>query len=226
MRGTSVAINEALSRRAALLALATVAGCARLPPGRVDAVALAPAERPGRVYLIRGFLDWYSTGLDALAADVRRAGVAAAVYREEQWSDLADALLARPPLPGPLVLVGFSYGADDAIHISRRLAEHNRRVDLLVLIDPVTPAPVPANVGRCISFYQPNGAWDLLPFLRGVPVHAAPGAAQPANVDVRARPDLVEPNTSHATIAANAKVHRAIVDLIRQTCRPATRPHG
>ena len=170
---------------------------------------------PPRVCLVRGYLDWYSTGMDRLADQLRAAGEPAVAYREEQWGDLADALLARPPA-GPLVLVGFSYGADDVILIARRLAERHQPVALLVTIDPVTPAAVPANVGRCVDFYQPNGVWDLFPFLRGVPLSADAGAPPPLNVDVRARPDLVEPDTSHATIAANARVHRAIVDLVRR----------
>ena len=198
--------------------LATLAGCAHASP----AVALPQATRPGRVYLIRGFRDWYSTGVDRLAAELRADGVAAAAYAEADGSDVADALLARPDLPGPLVLVGFSYGADDVIAIARRLAEHGRPVDLLVTIDPVTPDAIPANVRRCVNFYQPNGVWDALPFLRGVPVRGDPDAVIPENVDVKARPDLAEPDTSHATIAANANVHRQILALVRQTCPRGT----
>ena len=202
------------------IALMGMAGCARLPAGPTDAVALGPAARAGHVYVVRGFLDWYSAGMDRLTAELRAAGAAAAAYREEQWSDLADALLARPALPGPVVLVGFSYGADDVIAVARRLGDHGRAVDLLVTIDPVTPADVPANVRRCVCFYQPNGVWDAFPFLRGVPLHAAAGGQPPENLDVRARTDLAEPGTSHATIAGNEKVHRAIVALVLATCPP------
>ena len=205
-------------RLPAIPLLLAILGCARLPAGRTDALPSAP--RGGGVYLVRGYLDWYSTGMDRLADQLRAAGLPAAAFREEQWGDLADGLLARPDRPGPLVLVGFSYGADDVILIARRLAEHGRPVDLLVTIDPVTPAAVPGNVRRCVDFYQPNGVWDAFPFLRGVPLQAEAGATEPANVNVRARPDLVEPDTSHATIAGNEKVHRAIIELVRQTCSP------
>jgi pimeloyl-ACP methyl ester carboxylesterase len=198
-----------------LIAVAATPGCARLPPGRTDELPSTP--RVGTVCVIRGYLDWYSTGMDRLAEQLRAAGVPAVTYREEQWGDLGDALLAHPDLSRPLVLVGFSYGADDAILVARRLAGRHRPVDLLVTIDPVTPAAVPANVGRCVNFYQPNGLWDLLPFLRGVPLHADAGAADPVNVNVRSRPDLVEPDTSHATIAGNEHVHRAIIELVRET---------
>ena len=114
-----------------LPALAALAGCARLASG--------PAVPP-RVCLVRGYLDWYSTGMDRLTAELRVAGQPAAAYREEQWGDLADALIAAPPA-GPLVLVGFSYGADDVILIARRLAERHRSVALLVTIDPSRPRP-------------------------------------------------------------------------------------
>ena len=200
------------------VALATLAGCGRLAPG--PTVALPAAPRAARAYLIRGYLDWYSTGMDRLADELKSAGIAAAAYREEQWGDLADGLLGRPNLVGPTVLIGFSYGADDVILIAHRLGRHGRRVDLLVTIDPVTPAAVPSNVRRCVNFYEPNGVWDVFPFLRGVPLHADAGAREPENVNVRARADLMEPGTSHATIAGNEKVHRAIVGLARDTCGP------
>jgi len=40
--------------------------------------------------------------------------------------------------------------------------------------------------------------------LRGVPVRGG------ENINVRTRPDLIEPNTSHGTIAGNEKIHAAI----------------
>jgi hypothetical protein len=77
----------------------------------------------------------------------------------------------------------------------------------------VTPADVPTNVMRCVSFYEPNGFWDIFPWLRGVPLTADPGG-HVENTNIRARPDLDEPDTSHGTIAANEKVHRAIIALV------------
>jgi thioesterase domain-containing protein len=84
--------------------------------------------------LIRGFQDWYSTGIDALANELRAAGVDARVYAQADGKLAGDALLADAPRP--LVLIGFSYGADDAVRISRRLKKANKPVDLLITIDP------------------------------------------------------------------------------------------
>lgn len=138
----------------------------------------------------------------------------AQVYRESQWREVADAIDRRyrsGSAPRPLVLIGFSYGADDVLRIAEQLDRDSIPVDLLITIDPVTPPQVPGHVRACYNYYQTNGIWDLFPWLRGIPLRASrPG--QLVNVDIRReRPDLLEPNTSHATIAADPKLHREIV---------------
>jgi pimeloyl-ACP methyl ester carboxylesterase len=186
------------------------AGCTRLAPGDLKLIARDQSPAP-RVYLIRGYLDWYSTGMDQLSTELKSAGVDAAAFREEQWGNLSDALIQHDR--HPLVLIGFSYGADDAILIARRLNDRHLPVDLLITIDPVTPATVPPNVARCVNFYQPNGWWDMLPWLRGVPLQPDPGITID-NINIRNRPDLNQPGTSHGTIAANPNIHREIAALI------------
>lgn len=183
-------------------------GCAGVAPVHVDHPLQAG---PLHIVLIRGFRDWYSTGIDTLGATLGRDGFQTSVFPENQWRAVADAL-GRSVDRRPLVLVGFSYGADDVISIARSL---HRPVQLLITIDPVTPAAVPANVSRCVNFYQPNGVWDAFPWLRGIPLHGDEGAPPLLNVNVRARPSLNAPNLSHATIAANRKIHAAIEGEIR-----------
>jgi hypothetical protein len=196
--------------RAILSCCILAAGCARLPAGDL---ALIRKTAPPRVCLVRGYLDWYSTGIDELAAELRSRGISAEAFREEQWSQVADALRMHPH--SPLVLIGFSYGADDVILISRRLDQAHLPVDLLITIDPVTPSNIPPNVKRCINYYEPNGFWDLFPWLRGVPVACDPGVTA-ENINIRARKDLNEPDTSHAKIAGNPKIHREIESLLME----------
>ena len=145
--------------------------------------------------------------MDKLTAELKNDGFSAEAFREEQWGDIADGL--KNHHQQPLVLIGFSYGADDVILIARRLNEIHAPVDLLITIDPVTPAEIPANVKTCVNFYEPNGFWDIFPWLRGIPLSSG------ENINVRARPDLVEPDTSHATIAGNEKIHMAIRALVK-----------
>jgi hypothetical protein len=193
--------------RGSLFLIAGV-GCSRLSPGPIGVIDSKP-----QVCLIRGFRDWYSVGMDRLNGELQADGIPAHVYREEQWKDVADALVLNGPTS--IVLIGFSYGADDVISIARRLNERHLPVALLITIDPVTPDAIPENVARCVNFYQSNGFWDVFPWLRGMPVS---GRAE--NINVRERPDLLEADTSHATIAGNAKVHRQVVEIVELTCHP------
>src|SRR5262249_19539371 len=152
------------------------------------------------VYLLRGWLGMYSTGVDQLADELRKENVKVEVYQAEQWRELRDALLAHFEMgthKQPLVLAGFSYGADDAITIARALNEKNIPVDLLISIDPVTPSHVPPNVARCDNYYKSNGFWDNFPWFRGVPLTADdPQKSKLTNADLKTdRTDLLEENT-------------------------------
>lgn len=199
----------ALDWEVVLVALLFAAGCTHVPPERIN--HLSPTV-PVRIYLVRGFQDWYSTGIDTLADQLRAHGFDAQAFGDSEWHDLADALASSANSHTPIILIGFSYGADDVISISRELTDQHIPVDLLITIDPVTPAAVPANVQHCVNFYESNGFWDIFPWLRGVPLHRETGDSSPLeNINIRNRPDLIEPDTSHATIAANPKVHRAII---------------
>src|SRR6266567_313999 len=120
-------------------------GCQPLPAGRVAAIQDGGrTRRLCNVYLIRGWQDLWSQGVDELAVQLRGKGFRAEVFRAAQWREVAGAL-AKASKDQSLVLIGFSYGADDVIEIARQLRDGGRSVDLLITIDPVTPPPVPAN---------------------------------------------------------------------------------
>lgn len=199
-------------------------GCQPLPPGRLNSIRpLSDAPRVGNVYLIRGWRDLYSAGMDQLATELRQSGVHAEVFRAAQWRELAGMIETRyseKSLREPLVLIGFSYGADDVLRVAEQLKSRGPTFDLVITLDPVTPPPVPSNVRACYNFFQTNGVWDVFPWLRGIPLTSS-GAGTVVNIDVRReRPDLLEPNTAHANVAANPKIHRAIIERVLTICRP------
>jgi hypothetical protein len=205
-----------------LLGVIAVVGCHPLGAGPLEPAATGTAVTCDNVYLVRGWRDLWSEGIDQLGREIRQAGADAQVYRESQWRELGG-MIDRQYRSGsaarPLVLIGFSYGADDVLRIAQRLERDSIPVDLLITIDPVTPPSVPPNVRVCYNYFQTNGLWDIFPWLRGVRL-ARPRAGQLQNVDIRRdRPDLLEPHTSHATIAANAKLHREIVARVLEACR-------
>lgn len=117
-----------------MLAAAGCAGCgAAAPAGPVEPPV------PGRVVLFRGSGEIFSGGLDRIAGELHQRGISAKV----EWS-LGDAALGKADRP--LVLGGHSVGADTAVRKARELGQQNVRVDLLVLIDPFDPEPIPGNV--------------------------------------------------------------------------------
>lgn len=206
------------------IVLFLAAGCHPLAPGSLDRVQPIAAKRNvGTVYLIRGWRDLYSEGIDQLANELEDANVNAPAYRASQWRDLSSAIAqrySRAAQPEPLILIGFSYGADDVLRIAHDLQSKNIPIDLAITIDPVTPPTVPANVKHCINYYESNGVWDIFPWLRGIPLKGEPSGTNLLNQNLRTdRKDLLEPNTSHAAIAANPKLHREIVRRILEVCR-------
>lgn len=202
------------------------AGCSSMKPGKMAWVRPESDQpRAGNVYLLRGWIGIFSTGIDNLTEQLNKNGVRAHVYQDDQWRSLANTIKKnyRDGKHEPLVLVGHSYGADDVVRIARRLNDQNIRVDLLVTLDPVTPPAVPKNVKLCVNLYQSNGVADVLPFLRGVPLSREEDAPHTAlvNSDLRKdRPDLLEPGTDHFNIEKKGKIHDEVVRQVLGVCPP------
>jgi pimeloyl-ACP methyl ester carboxylesterase len=169
--------------------LAFLIGCTTLRPVQSVAdfadplidggpAARAPPPLPPQVFLLRGLWDIFSLGLDDLADKLNASGFAAtALSGGPGWLNLAQQLRAEyaDGETRPLVLVGHSYGADEAVGVARYLGEHGIGVDLLALVDATNPPAIPANVNRCVQWYIPSELGDWAPRdFAGNPVIAAP----------------------------------------------------
>ncbi len=201
-----------------------MAGCSAMTPGKVDAVSpVTDSRRVGNAFLLRGFIGVFSTGIDHLGEEVNAAGVHGQVFQDDQWSELADTIAARyrgHQQAEPIVLIGHSFGADDAINIARKLDRADVPVNLLITLDPVVPSAVPKNVRLCVNLYQSNGIWDNLPWLRGVPLKQEPGSqGKLFNANIRVdRPDLLDPDVNHFNIEKKQKIHDEVIRLLLATC--------
>ncbi|MCC7351746.1 MAG: hypothetical protein IT446_14390 [Phycisphaerales bacterium] len=199
-------------------------GCMFNSGGDVDAVQpVSNLPRAGNVYILRGFMGVLSPGLDDLRQQCESDGVRAQVYENDQWREIADRLIARyrpDPRPEPLILIGHSFGADDAILISRRLAEASVEVDLLITLDPVLPEAVPVNVRRTINFYCPNGVTDFLPVFRGVDLKAADPSVALTNVDLNRDDPALAEQINHFTIGENQQMRSEVLKLVLDVCPP------
>jgi pimeloyl-ACP methyl ester carboxylesterase len=212
----------------ALVALITLGstGCRGLTRGNLGEVQpLSDRERIGNVYLVRGWIGIFSTGIDDIAAKLEAAGVRARVYQQDQWRSLADTIAKRYQSGPrePIVLIGHSYGADGVVAMARRLDAANIPVELLLTLDPVVPGSVPGNVRRCVNLYQSNGAFDYLPWLRGIPLEKAneQTATVLHNLDIRTeRRDLLESGLNHFNIEKKPKVQDEVVRQVLLVASP------
>lgn len=197
-----------------------------MKPGDLSLVqTFSDKPRAGNVYLLRGFIGIWSTGIDKLGEEINEVGIRANVYRCEQWEELTDTILKKykdQKVTEPLILVGHSWGADHAIDLARKLEEAHINVDLIVTLDPVTPPKVPANVNWCHNVFQTNGIWQPIPYFRGVPLEKDEGSSgKLENLNIRKdRTDLLEPNTDHYNIEKNPKIHKEVLEQIEKACPP------
>ena len=198
-------------------------GCQGLTQGKMEWVqTTSDKPRAGNVYLVRGLIGVFSTGMDELQAKLDSAGVRAHVFQDAQHAYLADELIKtykNAKDPEPLVLIGHSYGADDVVTISRKLAAHNIPVDLLVTVDATTPPKVPGNVAVCYNYFQ-SQITDGIPMFRGIPLEQdEPAKVKLTNINLRKdRTDLLMPGTNHINIDKNTRVHSAIVEQVLESC--------
>lgn len=140
-----------LSRRAALALLPALAAC-----GTTTVQPLAQGPR-GRVVVLRGLLNMFSTGMNQLTFALRGGGYDATVHNHAEWRGLAARTIdaARSDaLPRPLAVIGHSFGADDAIALAGRLGAAGVPVDLLVTFDPSWVLAVPRGPRQVLNFHQ------------------------------------------------------------------------
>src|SRR5215467_13004507 len=81
-----------------LVTFFTLGGCSTpsMQPGDLNLVQVS-SDRPraGNVYLLRGFIGIWSTGIDRLGEEINQLGIRANVYRCEQWRELTDTILEK-----------------------------------------------------------------------------------------------------------------------------------
>jgi hypothetical protein len=190
----------------------------------VDASARKVSPRVGYVYCMRGWLGIFSEGMDALADKINtQVGAPAVSVANEEWVKLRQWIVDKKHAgelnEGPLVLLGHSYGADDMIRTCQYLKDEGIDVDLLVLLDPVTPPAVPNNVKRVYCLYFSHPLTDWYPAWRGVPATVADPATPITNIDLRVTDVGFDTSMiTHPNIEKIEGVHNLVMEEIKKTC--------
>ena len=137
--------------------LAAVIGLSTSLSGQTE--PLRPLHSGEKVYLLRGFTNVLSPGIDELAEELRSRNVSMTVANHAFAAPLASEALqdCQSGRISSIVLVGHSFGASAALSMAETLREAGLQVALIVTFDPVTRNSVPANVHRLENFHLSNG---------------------------------------------------------------------
>lgn len=195
-----------LPRRAVLAGLLLLGACG---PTRLAPLA-GPAK--GRVILVRGLANMFSTGLNTMTAELRQANYDASVHNHVEGRRLVEETVAAVnagTLSRPLVLIGHSFGADEVLRMGGMLGAATVPVDLVVTFDPTVVGTAPPGPKRVVNFYQERD-----PLSRRV--EPAPG------FDGVIENRLVE-GESHLSIEKAQRLHVEVLTMI-EGIRPAPAP--
>ncbi len=138
-----------------------------------DAFAQEHANRSrpkGDIVLVRGGFNIFSEGLDSIAGELARRGIAARLYRHRQGSQIVSSILENQRRYGqhPIILIGHSWGANRILNVARILNKHGLKVRYMVTIAATDPIPASRNIQKLTNYYFKYNGW-------GEPVEAVAG---------------------------------------------------
>lgn len=138
-----------------------------------------------KVFLIRGFANVFSPGIDQLASELKQRGVPVATSNHLSWSSTASEAIEEcgSGRISSIVLVGHSLGGAAAVDVAKRLQEAGMRVALMVTLDPVAAGQAPSNVRRLENYYLASGIGSSIKTDAGF-------RGQLQNVDMSKRPGV------------------------------------
>lgn len=168
--------------------------------------AAAPRNSGTHVYLLRGFMDIFSTGMDDLGVKLNRAGIRASVHGHAEYPSLADGIIERHRrgVRENVVIIGHSLGANACFEMAQQLGQGGVSVPLIIAYDPTAPMTVSSNVVRVVNFYSSTNGWGS-PVVRGVGFKG-----NLANVDLSRRGEI-----GHTDIDKSPALHAQSIGFIR-----------
>lgn len=154
-------LHSKMTRRSLIFAGAALALCG----GAAQAAPRTPSRTAPQadVYLLRGFGDIFSTGIDEIGRQLQANGVDAHVEGHQAWRFVLNRILAdqRNNSRAPVVLIGHSLGANAVIDIAAALEKKGIQVAYMATFAATAPAPLPGNIRRVVNFYFKQHGWGL-----------------------------------------------------------------
>ena len=164
------------------------------------------------VYLIKG-LAGFQTGVVDLGEKLRRRGIIPRIDSHGDTDTIADDIIRRHKtgLRAPIILFGYSLGADAAGTVARKLYQNKIPVALMIVFGPVADVQVPPNVARAVNYFQSTSAWRG----RLIPAPGFRGSLTNLNLDN-------QPDINHFTIVSAERYQR---EAIARISALVGRPH-
>jgi hypothetical protein len=169
----------------------------------------APVPTPPKVYLLRGFLNVFSLGMDDIAYKLQADGIRATVDNHADEDLITSRILSdyNAGDHAPVVLIGHSLGADAVVDIADALSRYNVPVALLVLFDGTVSHEIPGNVATAVNF------------TKHFMISPAPGSsAAVSNVDLSG-----DPGVDHLNIDTTPALQLQTVNAVLQAAAPLSR---
>jgi len=163
-----------------------------------------------KVFLLRGFTNVLSPGIDQLDEELKEKNVETEVANHLFALSLADKAIAdcKSGRVSTIVLVGHSFGATGALMMAERMQKAGLQVALIVTLDPVIKGTVPGNVHRLENFYLSNGVGTIMR-----PAENFRGAI--SNVDLKSNPEL-----GHVSLTTLPSMQKQVIhDILTSNTR-------
>ena len=119
-----------------------------------------PKTGTTHVYLLRGLLNIFSTGMDGIRDKLKKRHIEASVDNHSLWRFLADGAVEdyKRGRVRTIVIMGHSAGAINAVDMANRIGEAGVPVSLVVTFDPAFRTTVTSNnVKWVVNLYMPHG---------------------------------------------------------------------
>ena len=126
-----------------------------------SAITVTPAAAE-EVYMIRGFLNVFSAGMNQMTSKLKRAGVRATAHSNGEWSKIADDIIRRNKrgkVSFPIVVAGHSLGGVELPQFANKLGKAGIPVKLVIGLDAgfANPQPFRKGAQSVIHYKIPNG---------------------------------------------------------------------
>jgi hypothetical protein len=185
------------------------------------ALVALPASAPAQtrptismpVYVLRGALGIFSSGMDTLADRMNANGIYAISEPFDGWRNYTAAIVkAYKAHKYPIALVGHSWGANTILLMAYELEKQDIPVALLVFYDITNSARIPPNVQWVIN-YRSNSA-------TGANTQVVGGAGFTGTIDNITRADL-----NHVEIDKQEALHWQTIGAIRKVFGETYKPN-